>query len=81
MFGFKGKKDNIQSQSQEFTSLDRLEIMSILRMFERYTKQYGCSSSTIKEFRREIDSLMKQKVVSQKNRDYAYEILGMRRTN
>lgn len=50
-------------------------------MFERYTKQYGCSSNTAKEFRREVDSLMRQKVVSQKNRDYAYEILGMKRTN
>jgi len=50
-------------------------------MFERYTKQYGCSSNTVKEFRREIDSLMRQKVVSQKNRDYAYQIIGMLRTN
>lgn len=81
MFGFNSKKEDLQSQGQEFTSLDRSEIVSILRMFERYAREYGCSSNTAKEFRKEIDSLMKQKVVSQKNRDYAYEILGMKRTN
>lgn len=83
MFNFGNRQQNPQNfeRSQEFTSLDRSEIVSILRMFERYTKQYGCSSNTAKEFRREVDSLMRQKVVSQKNRDYAYEILGMKRTN
>lgn len=80
MFNFGNRQQSFEN-SQEFTSLDRLEIMSIIQMFERYTKQYGCSSSTVKEFRKEVDSLMKQRVVSQKNRDYAYEILGMKRTN
>lgn len=84
MFGFKGKRDsldNVQSRAQGFTSLDRIEIMSILEMFERYTKQYGCSSSTVRKFRKEIDSLVKQRAVNQKNRDYVYKILGMVRTN
>lgn len=83
MFNFRNRQQNSQNfeNSQEFTSLDRSEIVSILGMFERYTKQYGCSSNTAKEFRKEIDSLMRQRVVSQKNRDYAYEILGMKRTN
>lgn len=74
--GAVNSKGNVQ-----FSSSDRSEIMSILGVFERSIKQYGCSSSTVREFRKEIDSLLRQKVIEQKNRDYAYGILGMQRTN
>lgn len=83
MFNFRNRQQNSQNfeSSQEFSSQDRAEVKSILGMFERYTKQYGCSGNTVKTFRKDIDSLVKQGVVNPKNRDYAYQILGMLRTN